>query len=572
MVVVVGTISVATTIADINAGQVADVTSKYVRLENVNVTSVEEYGTVTSTLTDGTNELVINNTMWTLPEDMLSIEKFNNISGIVMYGYYGLEFVPYGTYDAVEKQIEYTEVANIAALKANKQNLDVKLAANNLQVTVFEKDMRGRTTIYIQDETGGIQINDENNIFTELGQTFNGSLKLVYDVDQEILSLETTSKTAKSEYSVEVKDVMAKEVTLAAATAAENDQILIKLTNMTSATKKVFWGEGEEDYYEALVITDGNNEIMLSDMFNKVETDENRNPILPEHFNATGIVMEMYGEYYFVPTGVGIEEVKVEEVADLRKWDFTAWSEETKANLAAEAALYEPATEGVTTLWRSYEKDKADKNGNYEPNETNGNAYWYGTAISGSEELAANGNVIAETKGLLFNTMVGGALAIAIDYPETSLGTYEGPSYLWIGSKNNSFTIPSVKSGSKITLGVESHKNSDARGVTLAIDGTEIGRAVPTTYEVFNITVPGELTDNVMSDVVVTNTNGCHIYFITVDATGTEDGISNVNATFNVVNNNVYTINGVKVRNAGDSLEGLAKGIYIIGGKKVVVK
>lgn len=265
------------------------------------------------------------------------------------------------------------------------------------------------------------------------------------------------------------------------------------------------------------------------------------------------------------------------EVANLRKWDFTAWSDETKANLAADAATVVPTDNGdgtftypAVTPWRSYEK--VDGPTEKDP-DREGNAYWYGTAINGSEELVANSVVIAETKGLLFNTMAAGALAIGVNYPETSLGTYEGPSYLWIGGKNNSFTIPSVKSGSKITLGVESHKNTDARGVKLTINGEEIGSAVPTTYQVFDFTVAGELTDNVLSDVVLTNTNGCHIYFITVDATGkTEDAINEVKAVVKTINNDVYTINGVKVRNAGESLDGLAKGLYIIGGKKVVVK
>lgn len=264
------------------------------------------------------------------------------------------------------------------------------------------------------------------------------------------------------------------------------------------------------------------------------------------------------------------------EVANLRKWDFTAWSDETKANLAADAATVVP-TEGEdgklvypsVTPWRSYEKVGG-------PTETDpdreGNAYWYGTAIAGSEELVANSVVIAETKGLFFNTVAAGALAIGVNYPK-ALSDYEGPSYLWIGGKNNSFTIPNVKSGSKITMAVESHKTTDARGVKLTINGEEIASAIPTTYQVFDITVPGELTDNVLSDVVLTNTNGCHIYFITVDATGkTEDAINEVKAVVKTINNDVYTINGVKVRNAGESLDGLAKGLYIIGGKKVVVK
>lgn len=96
--------------------------------------------------------------------------------------------------------------------------------------------------------------------------------------------------------------------------------------------------------------------------------------------------------------------------------------------------------------------------------------------------------------------------------------------------------------------------------------------SVPKTFEEFVFTVPGETTDETASDIVVTNTNGCHIYYIYVDATGEVDGINGVKADVNAVNNAVYTINGVKVRNAGESLEGLAKGMYIIGGKKVVVK
>lgn len=573
----------ATTIADINAGQVADVTSKFIRLENVNVKYESTGWSAEISLVDGDQELYVNDAMFVLPTDMSVVEKFNSISGIVIYGYYGLEFIPYGAYDAVEKQIEFTEVPNIAALKDIANDTDVKLALNNTQIKVLEGG-RWDKAVYIEDETAGIQILDEQGtIFNEFGQTFNGYIYLKYKDEYGVKNLETAGYTKNSEYTVEVKEVVAKEVAWADATSANYNMQLIKVNNVELAEKTITEGEGEDaSSYNILYLKSGDKEMNMSDIFSKAY-DENGGSIEPGMYNITGIIMEgpVYDENdevagyadYFIPTGeTAFEKVEgPEPVSDLRKWDFTAWSDETKANLAAEAAQYEPATVDVTTLWRSYEKDKADKNGNYEPNETNGNAYWYGTAINGSEELVANSVVIAETKGLFFNTVSGGALAIGVNYPSTTLGTYEGPSYLWIGGKNNSFTIPSVKSGSKITLGVESHKNTDARGVKLTINGEEIGSAVPTTYEVFNISVPGQLTDETISDVVVTNTNGCHIYFITVDATG-NDGISDMNAVVKTINNDVYTINGVKVRNAGESLEGLAKGMYIIGGKKVVVK
>lgn len=579
----------ATTIADINAGQVADVTSKFISLENVNVKYEDNGWSADISLVDGDQELYVNDAMFVLPQDMSVIEKFNSISGIVIYGYYGLEFIPYGAYDAVEKQIEFTDVANIAALKDIANNTDVKLALNNTQIKVLEGG-RWSKAIYIEDETAGIQINDnEGTIFNEFGQTFNGYIYLKYKDEYGVKNLETAGYTHNSEYTVEVKEVVAKEVAWADATNANYNQMLIKVNNVELASKTITEGEGENTHsYDILYLKSGDKEMELADMFNKAYNEQGGS-LEPGMYNITGIIMgtpvynnndEVIGYTdRFIPTGETAFE-KVEEpepVADLRKWDFTAWSDETKANLAADAATVVPTDNGdgtftypAVTPWRSYEKVGG-------PTETDpdreGNAYWYGTAIDGSEELVANNVVIAETKGLLFNKMTAGSLAIGINYPETTLGTYEGPSYLWIGGKNNSFTIPSVKSGAKISLGVESHKNTDARGVKLTINGEEIGSAVPTTYEVFNISVPGALTDETFSDVVVTNTNGCHIYFITVDATtGGGDGINDLNAVVKTINNDVYTINGVKVRNAGESLDGLAKGLYIIGGKKVVVK
>ena len=50
----------------------------------------------------------------------------------------------------------------------------------------------------------------------------------------------------------------------------------------------------------------------------------------------------------------------------------------------------------------------------------------------------------------------------------------------------------------------------------------------------------------------------------------TSDGISSIAVA--AKNAAVYNLNGAKVRNAGESVKGLAKGIYVVGGKKIVVK
>ncbi|MBR3897585.1 MAG: chitobiase/beta-hexosaminidase C-terminal domain-containing protein [Bacteroidaceae bacterium] len=205
-----------------------------------------------------------------------------------------------------------------------------------------------------------------------------------------------------------------------------------------------------------------------------------------------------------------------------QRWDFTNWSAETVANLLA----VNPAN----NEWSDIEKS----DGTAPTDISKENCFWE-VASHGTDEgaeLTANGVVIKETAGLLFtHTGKNRSLAIAVNYPETSIGTYNGPSYLWLGSKTiNYFVIPNVKPGTEITIGVESHKNSDARGVELYVgrgnSGTKLndpdGNAItmPTTYVEQVFFLPEDLTDTPNEDgtfdITVRNTNGCHLYFIQV--------------------------------------------------------
>ena len=130
-------------------------------------------------------------------------------------------------------------------------------------------------------------------------------------------------------------------------------------------------------------------------------------------------------------------------------WDFTKWSEATIANLKADAAA------SKVVGWSDVEK-KADAEADADPTEASkDNCFW--AVIPEGGELTANGEVIAELKGLQFGATFAGnrSLAIAVNYPETSLGTYAGPSYLWLGGKNfECFTIKNVKAGTQIKMGV----------------------------------------------------------------------------------------------------------------------
>ena len=242
-------------------------------------------------------------------------------------------------------------------------------------------------------------------------------------------------------------------------------------------------------------------------------------------------------------------------------WDFTKWSEATIANLKADAAASKVAG------WSDVEKKADAEAGNDAPEATKDNCFW--AVIAEGGELTANGEVIEELKGLQFGATFAGnrSLAIAVNYPTTSLGTYAGPAYLWLGGKNfECFTIPAVKGGTTIKMGVESHKLTEARGVQLFAGETELkdaaGNAVaaPKTYTEQTWVVP----EGNAFDIVVKNTNGCHIYFI--DAEQDEQTLTSINTVKSSINDGViYNLNGQKVSKA-------LKGLFIINGKKVVIK
>jgi hypothetical protein len=205
--------------------------------------------------------------------------------------------------------------------------------------------------------------------------------------------------------------------------------------------------------------------------------------------------------------------VTVSAPAEGRTWDFTTWGAETVNNLKADAAA------SKITGWSDVEK-QADADADGAPTETSkDNCFWLA-----SESTKANGKDIKEIEGLVWNTTYTKArsLAIAVNYP-SALSDYAGGAYLWLGGGSKKvpcFTIPGVKAGQTITMEVESHKTSDARGIELYTgvdaDGlvdaaTKIGDSfTPKTKDSHTWTIDKDC------DVIVYNTSGCHIYSIVV--------------------------------------------------------
>jgi len=235
------------------------------------------------------------------------------------------------------------------------------------------------------------------------------------------------------------------------------------------------------------------------------------------------------GTYYYVVATNSYGSI-TSTIATLKEsdhtFDFTSWSDATKANLLV-GAYANSGTAFPASNWSDIEKATGTA-----PTETSANnCFWQVNTEEGT--LHANGVEIAELKGLYFNEVNQRGLAIAVNYPE-ALSTYYGGSYLWLGGENHAyFTIPQVKAGSTIRMGVESHKTTDARGLTLS--NVESNPACPTVYEEQEWTV-SSTSDYV--DVAVANTKGCHIYWIDAELSG----FSLINESLVVKSGENYTI------------------------------
>lgn len=197
--------------------------------------------------------------------------------------------------------------------------------------------------------------------------------------------------------------------------------------------------------------------------------------------NQLGVYIEVYGEVFTKDATAYAETT----------WDFTSWSDATVAGLKADA-----------TNW-----DNKEKTGGLDWSESDaGRANIL--AFSGGE-LVYSTTTIPETDGLNFTAPTYN-MALLFDLQSTSLGTYHGRSYIWLYGSGAKITIPNVTKGSIIEIGVESHKSSDSRGVTLNNATQTQGEAKSSVYQECKWTV------TTAGDITITPTAGLHIYYITL--------------------------------------------------------
>lgn len=145
----------------------------------------------------------------------------------------------------------------------------------------------------------------------------------------------------------------------------------------------------------------------------------------------------------------------------VKSWDFLSWSEETLANLSADAANWEPDIDAETQELKRYK--------NF-------------VTVDAKSFLKANGEVISETDGILFPALTKGNLSLRINM---------GDDGIQMGSKNQEITIKELKAGQHVTIVLKSANKDSKRGIsaitnmtgTVGTDTYKSGNEGENTYE-----------------------------------------------------------------------------------------
>jgi hypothetical protein len=181
-------------------------------------------------------------------------------------------------------------------------------------------------------------------------------------------------------------------------------------------------------------------------------------------------------------------------------WDFTNWSDETKAGVL-----------GDDTNWNRYEK--AESTGT-DLGETGGRT---NVSALSKNTIKYGSTIIPETNGLKFTAPAlndGKNFALIFD-KKNILSEYDGNQYIWLMSSSAQIVIPNVKAGSVVSVDVESHNTSNERTITVKVGSTSLsekssktGATTKTTME-YDVTADGDVT-------IAPSNKGLHILKIKV--------------------------------------------------------
>ena len=474
----------------------------------------------------------------------------------------------------------YTEVNSIAELRAIKveeeyAEVPVKINLHDAKITVLHKNsdygMEMIDFAILEDATGAVSIGDlmmeatmsgmlEGNF--ETGSVLNGTLYAIYNWPNSLWADE--DNTPNSELTITPSTVAPTEATLAEVIKPENDLRVFKLQDVT--IKKV--GTEDAPDYD---FCQGEQSIQLRDAFALWFSDGSN---MPEKLQSvTGILYAEYEsldqktpKYFFTPLSYeetpAVPEIPVvENIAALSKIEGGEMENPSVKLLLKNAKItYVQNTEGdVPPEYSVMYALLEDETGAVEISDLVAKANlnnWFKGELK--EGVALNGYVLVDYSSFFPRLVVNAETAKSeITVTPTTIVPTEA-KIADIQKAENHLRLFELKN---VDFAVEDDtpviKQDDA-SIILADQFLVLPKDMPETAK-FESVVGVVFLD--LETYVF-----CPISY----KFATSDGISALEVA--AKNAAVYNLNGAKVLGAGESVKGLAKGIYVVGGKKIVVK
>ena len=486
-------------------------------------------------------------------------EKLQSVTGILYAGYESLDqetpkyfFTPL-SYEETPAVPEIPVVENIAALRqvegGEMENPSVKLMLKNAKIT-YVQNTEGEvdpeySVMYalLEDETGAVEISDLV-AKANLNNWFKGELKegvalngyVIVDYSSFFPRLVVNAETAKSEVTITPTEITPTVVTIADVQKPENHLRMFELQNVELVKE-----DGSYAFKQ-----DGNI-IAAVDMFKNMLEE------MPTNLESvTGVLFLDLESYCFVPTSYldhpSPAPVEVNSIAELNKL-----GEENEG-----ATIKLKLTDAQITVADAYMNSAIieDKTGAF-------NAQYFFAEAVGTEMLKDEFKQGVVLNGYLYATYSYGSIEVCDLTAESAITTAEAPvvateaDFAEVLKAENNFRLYEFKN---ITVNKnESDKFQLVKGDAKAEIADRTG------------SLDESMMANVESVVGYFRIAGDEAEFTLLSyKTATPDGISALEVA--AKNAAVYNLNGAKVLGAGESVKGLAKGIYVVGGKKIVVK
>ena len=472
----------------------------------------------------------------------------------------------------------FTEVNSIAELHSLKfkdeyDEIPVKMNLKDAKITVLHKNsdygMEMIDFAVLEDATGAVSVSDllmeataesmlEGNF--EAGSVLNGTLYATLNWPN---SLWASEDTEKSELTITTSNVEATVGTIAEILKPENDMRYFNLQNVT--IKKS--GDAE---FPTFNFCQGEDTLQLNDAFALWETDGSDMPEVLA--GVQGILYATYETldqetptYFFTPVSYDApttpEVPVVENIAGLSKIEGGEMEDPSVKLMLKNAKItyVQKMDEGIDPRAAVSFAILEDETGAVEISNiiTKANANnWFDGELKEGVELNGyiNVNYSAWTTALVANDETSKS---ELTITPTTITPAEA-KIADLQKAENNLRLFELKD---VDFAVEDEVpviKQDGASIILADQFAVLPEDMPETAKFESVV--GVVFLDYESYVF------CPISY----KFATSDGISSIAVA--AKNAAVYNLNGAKVRNIGESVKGLAKGIYVVGGKKIVVK